>query len=79
MSLSGRQRCGAFKLCWSDADTVTVHSVIEVFLSLFPVVSGVVLTEPLPETLVSTEPPPRGSHHMGKQNREAIPHPPPVR
>ena len=79
MSLSGRQRRGAFKLCWSDADTVTVHSVIEVFLSLFPVVSRVVPTEPLPETLLPTESPPRGPHHTNNRNREATPHTPPVR
>ena len=80
MSLSGRQRRGAFKICWTDADAVIVHSVIEVFLSLFPLVSGIVSIEPLvpapsnpvvppeplPETLVSTEPPPRGPHYTGE-------------
>ena len=30
MSLSGRQRRGAFKMCWFDTDLVVAHPIIEV-------------------------------------------------
>ena len=42
MSLSGRQRRGAFKMCWVSADVVVGQAIIVVSTPFFPVVLTVV-------------------------------------